>query len=89
MAKRRTLKKAINLVSEELLTELVGVSHAHKNVPTEDLENIAQSILLMRNDFISRLSHVDKTQVRRFFQQLHDDLAVCTNEIIDHIYHLS
>ncbi len=89
MAKRRTLKKVINLMSEELLTELVAVGQTQKHVPGEDLENIAQSILLMQEDFISRLSHVDKTQVTRFFQQLKDDLSVSTNEIIDHIYHLS
>ena len=89
MAKRRTLKKVINLMSEELLTELVAVGQTQKHVPVEDLENIAQSILLMQEDFISRLSHVDKTQVTRFFQQLKDDLSVSTNEIIDHIYHLS
>ena len=89
MAKRRTLKKVINLMGEELMTELVAVGQAQKNVPVEDLENIAQSILMMQEDFISRLSHVDKTQVSRFFQQLRDDLSVSTNEIIDHIYHLS
>lgn len=89
MAKRRTLKKVINLMSEELMTELVAVGQTQKNVPVEDLENIAQSILLMQEDFISRLSHVDKTKVNRFFQQLRDDLSVSANEIIDNIYHLS
>ena len=89
MAKRRTLKRVINLMSEDLLVELLGVSQTHPNVPSEDLENVAQSILMMRNDFICRLSHVDKHQVRRFFKQLTDDLTVSTNEIVDHIYHLS
>lgn len=88
MAKRRELKKAINMISDELLVELLGVGQMHKNVPVEDLENIAQSILLMQNDFVSRLSHVDKKQVRRFFNQLKEDLSVSTNEIIDNIYHL-
>ena len=88
MAKRRELKKAINMISDELLVELLGVGQMHKNVPVGDLENIAQSILLMQNDFVSRLSHVDKKQVRRFFSQLKEDLSVSTNEIIDNIYHL-
>lgn len=70
------------------MVELLAVGQ-HSNVPAEDLENIAQSILMMQNDFICRLSHVDKHQVRRFFKQLTDDLSVSTNEIIDHIYHLS
>ena len=88
MAKRRTLKKKINLIGEDLMVELLAAGQ-HTNVPTQDVENIAQSILMMQNDFICRLSHVDKRQVRRFFKQLTDDLSVSTNEIIDHIYHLS
>lgn len=89
MAKRRTLKKVINLMSEDLMVELLSVGQMHPNVPTDDLENIAQSIITMQNDFICRLSHVDKHQVRKFFKQLTDDLSVSTNEIVDHIYHLS
>ncbi|MCR4993938.1 MAG: hypothetical protein K6A32_00940 [Bacteroidales bacterium] len=89
MAKRKNLKKAVNLVCENLLIELWAYGQMHKNIPPDDIENIAQSILMMQNDFVSRLSHVDKHQVNRFFQQLHDDLSVSTNEIIDHIFHLA
>lgn len=88
MAKRKELKKAINLVCEDLLVELLAYGQIHKNVPSEDIENIAQSILLMQTDFVSRISHVDKRQVKPFFRQLHDDLSISTNEIIDHIFHL-
>lgn len=88
MAKRRELKKAINDVSSVLLIECIAAQQSHPNVAAADIENIVKSIMLMQDDFVSRLSHVDKTQVRRFFTQLHDDLAVSTNEIIDAIYHL-
>ncbi len=88
MAKRRTLKKAINEVGADLLIELLAIQQTNKKIPRADIENIAQSIVLMQADFISRLSHVDKHQVKRFFAQMKDDLAVSTNEIIDHIYHL-
>lgn len=89
MARRRELKKAINQVCSDLLVECLAVRQNHPGVPPADIENISQSILLMHSDFISRLSHVDKRQVRRFFKQLDEDLAVSTNEIIDHIFHLS
>ena len=89
MAKRRTLKKAINDVSADLLVELLAYKRIHPNTPDADIENIALSILSMQTDFISRLSHVDRQQVKRFFTQLEDDLNVCTNEIIDQIYHLT
>lgn len=88
MAKRKTLKKAINCVGFDLLAELLANKEAHPSISDADVENVALSIIMMQADFISRLSHVDKKQVKRFFAQLQDDLTVCTNEIVDHIYHL-
>lgn len=89
MANRRKLKKAIYLMGADLLVECMAVKQHHPNIPEADIENIVNSILLMQEDFINRLSHVDKHQVRRFFKQLEDDLAVGTNEIVDNIFHLS
>ena len=89
MAKRRNLKKAINMVCSDLLMECLAVRETHPSIKEADVENIAMSILLMQEDFVSRLSHVDKHQIRRFFQQLDDDLTVSTNEIIDQIYQLT
>ena len=87
MATRRQLKKALHEVAAELMIECVAAKHS-KNLQLADVENIAKSILLLQDDYIARLSHVDKHQVKRFFTQWHDDLAVTTNEIIDAIYHL-
>ncbi|MBQ7442885.1 MAG: hypothetical protein IJS59_03335 [Bacteroidaceae bacterium] len=87
MAKRRELKKALHEVAAELMIECIAAKHS-KNLRQDDVENIARSILLLQDDYNARLSHVDKHQVKRFFNQWHDDLAVSTNEIIDAIYHL-
>lgn len=89
MAKRRNLKKSINMVCADLLMECLAVKQNHPGIKDADVENIARSIVVMQDDFLSRLSHVDKRQVTRFFNQLEDDLAVSTNEIIDQIYHLT
>ena len=88
MAKRRTLKKAINDMSADLLLELLAAKQAHPTINDADIENIALSIVKLQDDFICRLSHVDKHQVKRFFTQLQDDLTVSTNEVVDQIYHL-
>ena len=69
--------------------ELLAVKRGSPRISDADVENVAASILLMQEDFVNRLSHVDKHQVKRFFKQLEDDLAVSTNEIIDHIFHLA
>lgn len=89
MAKRRELKKVINMMGADLLQECLAVKQTHPTIKDADVENIAMSILLMQNDFVNRLSHVDKRQVRRFFAQLQDDLEVSKNELIDQIYHLT
>ena len=89
MAKRRELKKAINLVCADLLRECLAVRQTHPNIKSADVENIALSIITMQDDFVSRLSHVDQHQVSRFFQQLNDDLTASTNEIVDQIYQLT
>lgn len=88
MAKKRDLKKAINLMSTDLLIELLGAEQSGTGVQKQDVENIAQSILMMRNDFVNRLSHIDKRQVKAFFKQMEEDLNTSTNEIIDQICHL-
>lgn len=89
MASKKQLKKAINLMCTDLLIELLGAEQTATGATKQDVENIAQSIIAMRGDFVTRLSHIDKTQVRKFFNQLEDDLNASTNEIIDQICHLA
>ena len=88
MAKRRILKKQINDICEALVVECMAAEQNNPSIPKADIENLLKSILMMNCDFTSRLSHVDKHQTPKFFAQLKDDLAVSTNEIIDHLYHL-
>ena len=88
MSKRRNLKKAINMLGADLLIECIAVAENSPHASHEDVENIAQSILMMNNDFICRLSHVDKKNTRAYIRKLKDDLSVCANQIIDQIYHL-
>ncbi len=88
MANKKDVKQAINLMCTDLLIELLGAEQASPAAAKQDIENIAQNILLMRKDFVSRLSHVDKRQVRTFFTQFEEDLTACTNDIVDQICHL-
>ena len=88
MASKKDLKKAINLMCTDLLIELLGAEEAAHQAHKQDVENIAQNILVMRNDFVCRLSHIDKRQVRKFFNQLEEDLTATTNDIVDQICHL-
>ena len=88
MANKRELKKTIHLVCENLMMECLAIQDNNPAVAVADIENIAKAILMMQNDFVNRLSHVDKTQTKRFFAQLDEDFAVSTNEVVDMIYQL-
>ncbi len=83
------MKKAVRRISEDLMVECLAVRQDNKDIPQADIENVAKSILLLQADFVNRLSHVDKRQVKRFFAQYTDDLATSTNEIVDSIFHLA
>lgn len=89
MAKRRTVKKAVRNIGEDLLVECLAVRQDRPGIAQADIENVAKSILMLQNEFICRLSHVDKRQVKAFFQQYKDDLSSTTNEIVDAIFHLA
>lgn len=88
MAKRRDLKKAINAMCADLMVELMAAQQSNPNIPQDDITNIAESIIMMQEDFTNRLNHVDKRQVDRFFAQMEEDLATTTNDIVDQICHL-
>lgn len=87
MANKRRLKKIVASICEDLMIECMAAKQ--DNVSEADIENIAKTIVLMQLDFTNRLSHIDKHQVKRFFVQYEEDLAVTTNEIVDAICHLN
>ena len=54
---KRSLKKAINVVSDQLFANAVAVSLYGNNRNAENDQALIESIINMRNDFVSRISH--------------------------------
>ncbi|MCR5820473.1 MAG: hypothetical protein K6F94_05970 [Bacteroidaceae bacterium] len=88
MSKRRIFKKAINSLCEEMLIDCIAVAENAPHAAHEDVENIAESILMMNDEFIRRLSHVDKKNPRAYIRKLKEDLSAFALQIVDQIYHL-
>lgn len=59
MASKRILKKDINYLTYELLTECFTYQFFHKESKPESISEIASGILENRNDLISRINHID------------------------------
>ena len=55
MAKRRTLKKNINYICSELFAECVALTHYKVDIKQEDVDNVMTRILLMHDEFVSRI----------------------------------
>ena len=87
--KRRELKKSINYLSGELLAECVAAVSYNKNTKKEDVQNVVENILLMQNEMLMRLSHVEPGSTKLFFKKLKEEIAVRSEEIVAQINSLA
>lgn len=86
MSNRRQLKKAVNGICGELFAECVAIRHYSNVKNLDDVDNVMRAILILQNDIISRVSHVEPgMKAKVFFARLKDDFQAGTNEIVDSI----
>ena len=83
MAKRRTLKKNINYICSELFAECVALTHYK-----EDVDNVMTRILLMHDEFVSRISHTEPGNVKGFYKKLRMDFNAQVSDIVSTISQL-
>ena len=87
MANRRTLKKGIQLVTSELITEAYISFFMLKKIDKNNFDTILGSIVDINNDFLSRVNHPNGTQepkiVKSYYQKLVADFNVEVGKIID------
>jgi hypothetical protein len=60
MASVRKLKKDINYLAYELLTEVFAYRHFHPDLKEKEFDKIIQEVVLKRNELISRVNRFDK-----------------------------
>ena len=77
MANRRSLKKDINYLTYELLSECFAYQHFHKDAKKDNIDKVASAILDNRNGLIARINHVDGKEdpkhVKAYFQKVRKD----------------
>ncbi len=84
MANRKRLKKSIKIVTGELFADCVALSLCSQG-DNEKLKGIMAEILALHNDYVDRLSHVEKGQERLFFKKLREEFTTKANELTDRI----
>ncbi len=78
MASIRKLKKDINYLTYELLTEVFAYRHFHPDMKDQRFEDILGRIISIRNDLITRANHpeaADETLVHEHFSKVRQDMV--------------
>ena len=79
-------KKAINAVSDQLFANAVAVSLYGTNRNAENDEALIQSILSMREDFVSRISHPEPGMKKQeYYKDLREKFISQAQELADQI----
>jgi hypothetical protein len=85
MANKRTLKKAINLICEELFTEGIAVAHYGPR-PKSEVEAILFSIVKMGANYVTRVSHPEPgMSAKAYYKDLWDKFTAEVSEIQDQL----
>ena len=86
MANKRTLKKCINLICEDLFAESVAVSLYGPENDKENAEAVLSSIVKMEDHYIKRISHPEPgIPAKKYYKDLRENFSSQVNEILDQI----
>ena len=86
MMNKRSLKKAIIAVSDQLFANAVAVSLYGTDRNAENDEALIQSILSMREDFVSRISHPEPGMKKQeYYKDLREKFISQAQELADQI----
>lgn len=88
MASRRKLKKAINFVSTELITEMYILSF-FKEIDEQALDALVDKVIEMTDNLTKRVNHSDGKEdakiVKQYFNKLREDWNSSINEIVEEV----
>ena len=86
MASKRTLKKMINLICEELFAEGVARSLYGHDTQKDNGQSILFSIIKTHNNFISRISHQEPgMKPKTYYKDLREKFSAEVSGILDQI----
>ena len=80
MASRKNLKKAVKLVCGDAFAVCISLEIDTKG-NAKDVNGLLVEILKIQNDFVARISHVEKDKAKLFFKKFREDFARSMGEI--------
>jgi len=84
MANKRTLKRAIHLVCEELFAECIAVSLYGTEAQRENAKALLFSIIKMEDKYVCRISHPEPGMTpKAYYKNLREKFSAQVSEILD------
>ncbi|MBQ7635106.1 MAG: hypothetical protein IJS89_06005 [Bacteroidaceae bacterium] len=80
MASRKTLKKAIRNITDELLTDCMALGMTG-DADEARLSALAARALQMEQEFVARVNHTEPGSVRLYYKRLREELLQEANAI--------
>ncbi len=85
MASRKNLKKRVNYISGELFTECLVNSLYVPGTDKVKADELMGDILVLQQEFISRISHTQPGNVKEFYAKFRKDFTARVDAVIDSI----
>lgn len=85
MASRRKLKKNVNYIVGELFTECLINQYFVPGTDEAKANEIMGNILMVQDEFLSRISHTEPGNVKTFYKKFREDFNLKINGIVDEI----
>ena len=84
MANKRSLKKIIHLVCEDLFAEAIALSLYGAEAQQESARALLYSIVKLEDDYVRRISHAEPgIKANDYFKNLRERVSAEINDIVD------
>jgi len=85
MASIRKLKKEVNYLAYEVLTEAFAFKHFHPELDENKFDDVIRNIVKSRNDIISRINNPGDAEnpenLNQHFNKVREDLSAMVKEL--------
>ncbi|MCB9000038.1 MAG: hypothetical protein H6540_08245 [Bacteroidales bacterium] len=83
MASIRTLKKDLNYIAYELLTEAFAYKHFHPEMEEKKFDEAIRNMVKLRNEILARINKPgkfdDPAKQKEHFRKIHEDMITLVN----------
>lgn len=87
MASIRTLKKDLNYIAYELLTEAFAYKHFHPGLDEKKFDEAIRKMVKLRNDILGRINHSGPFESpeaqKNHFRKIQEDMVVLVKMMDD------